>query len=138
MVESGDGPPPGNGRPENSTRVLAIAAAVAAVAAFAVAIGLMIGADGDQENAPASTTTTAPVASVTVPRTTVAVPPSEAGRFSAPNTSPLPTRPAHQVGEGCSDSGVPGRWDVVTGRGWVCVPTAAVPTPSAPTSSGGG
>lgn len=121
MAESGG--EPNNGAPENSTRILAVVAAVAAVAAFAVAIGLVLSTDDDAADAPAPTTTNTPVLAptVTVPRTPA---------FSAPNTSPLPTRPVHRVGEGCEVGGVTGRWDVVTGRGWVCVPVVPSTAPA--------
>ncbi|MBH0776885.1 hypothetical protein [Nocardia bovistercoris] len=111
-----------NGESDNGTRILAVVAAIAAVAAFAVAIGLVLSTDDDTADAPAPTTTNTPALAptVTVSRNPV---------FSAPNTSPMPTQPAHRVGDGCDIGNVTGRWDVVTGRGWVCVPVVPSTAP---------
>ncbi|MET7767114.1 hypothetical protein [Nocardia sp. NPDC005366] len=127
MVESGGGPPPDDGgAPENNTRVLAIAAGIAAVLSLVVAIGLLIRTNQGQEDAPVPSTTRMSLAETVTARTTARP------AISATGISPLPTQPAHQVGDGCSVDGEMGRWDVVTGRGWVCVPAT-----SAPTTAGG-
>ncbi|WP_156370502.1 hypothetical protein [Nocardia arizonensis] len=140
MMESGGGSPPGNGAPENSTRILAAVAAVAALIAVVVAVGSVLRTDDQADGAPASTVPAAPVSArtTTVPGRPTAIPrPTPVPAFSAPNTSPLPTRPAHRVGEDCMTDGVTGRWDVVTGTGWVCVPVVPSAAPSTvPTQAG--
>ncbi|WP_109523452.1 MULTISPECIES: hypothetical protein [Nocardia] len=132
MVEPGGGPASGGGAPENGTRVLAITAGLAAVLAFVVAIGLLIRSNQDTEDVPTPSTTLTSLAETVTVRSTESPAPTRPS-ISAPNTSPLPTQPAHRVGDDCSVDGGAGRWDVVTGRGWVCVPATTAPaTPGGP------
>lgn len=130
MVEPGGGPASGGGAPENGTRVLAITAGLAAVLAFVVAIGLLIRSNQDPEDVPTPSTTLTSLAETVTVRTTAS---PTMTRPSATGISSLPTQPAHRVGDDCSVDGGAGRWDVVTGRGWVCVPATTAPaTPGGP------
>ncbi|MEV0294655.1 hypothetical protein [Nocardia sp. NPDC050710] len=131
MVASGGGPAPDDGAPENSTRVLAIAAAIAAVLALVVAIGMLLRTDRDANDQTPSATPT-PVSATAARTTSTQQPP-----WRRPISSPLPTQPAHQVGEDCSSGGITAHWDIVPGRGWVCVPqtqgdNAPAPLPAEP------